>query len=203
MTGSPPGASSRLLDSAELTRAVRRLAHEVRERHPGLAGVVLAAVCDGGLPLAHRLRDQLAELGEPEPPLLALDVRDYRDDRPRPARPVAGALRRVPPAGGGGGGLGPARVEAATVVLVDDVIHTGRTLRAALDLLADHGRPAAVEPLVLVDRGRRELPVRATYVGRNLPVAAGSWVEVVWDPAGAGAWLVEPQPATPGGGPAA
>ncbi|HEY0410229.1 MAG TPA: phosphoribosyltransferase family protein, partial [Candidatus Dormibacteraeota bacterium] len=142
---------------------------------------------------------ELAELGEPEPPLLALDVRDYRDDRPRPARPVAGALRRVPPAGRDGVPT-PVRVEAAIVVLVDDVIHTGRTLRAALDLLADHGRPAAVEPLVLADRGHRELPLRATYVGRNLPVAAGAWVEVRWDPSGAGVWLVEPQPASLRGG---
>ena len=203
MTASPPGASSRLLDSGELTRTVRRLAHEVRERHPGLVGVLLAAVCEGGVPLGRRLRADLAELGEPEPPLLALDVRDYRDDRPRPARPVAGALSAVPPDGRGGVPT-PARVEAAIVVLVDDVIHTGRTLRAALDLLADHGRPAAVEPLVLVDRGHRELPLRATYVGRNLPVATGAWVEVLWDPSGPGVWLVEPQPASlRGGGPSA
>ena len=195
MTASPPAAWTRLLDGAELARTVRRLAHEVRERHPGLPGVVLAAVRDGGVPLACRVRDQLSALGEPEPALLALDVRDYRDDRPRPARPAAGALSQVPRVSTGGAPP-PVSVEAATVVLVVDVIHTGRTLRAALDLLADHGRPAAVEPLVLVDRGRRELPLRATYVGRNLPVAAGAWVEVVWEPASAGAWLVEPEPAT-------
>jgi len=194
MTASPSGAWSRLLDGAELARTVRRLAHEVRERHPGLRGIVLAAVRDGGVPLACGVRDHLAGLGEPEPPLLALDVRDYRDDRPRPARPAAGALHPLPPLAAGGAPP-PASVDAATVVLVDDVIHTGRTLRAALDLLADHGRPAAVEPLVLVDRGQRELPLRATYVGRNLPVAPGAWVEVVWGPADAGAWLVEPEPA--------
>ena len=163
MTASPPQAWSRLLDAAELARTVRRLAHEVRERHPGLRGVVLAAVCDGGVPLACRVRDHLSELGEPEPPVLALDVRDYRDDRPRPARPAAGALSPLPRVSEGGE-IPPASVEAATVVLVD--------------------------------RGRRELPLRATYVGRNLPVAAGAWVEVVWEPASAGAWLVEPEPAT-------
>lgn len=195
MTASTRAAWSRLLDGDELARTVRRLAHEVRERHPGLRGVVLAAVRDGGVPLACQVRDHLAGLGEPEPPVLALDVRDYRDDRPRPARPAAGALCPLPRVSEGGA-TPPASVEAATVVLVDDVIHTGRTLRAALDLLADHGRPAAVEPLVLVDRGRRELPLRATYVGRNLPVAAGAWVEVVWEPSGAGAWLVEAEPAT-------
>ncbi len=196
MTATASEGWTRLLDAAELDRTIRRLAHEVRERHPGLGGVVLAAVRDGGVPLACRVRDQLAALGEPEPPLLALDVRDYRDDRPRPARPAAGALTPVP--GGRAGDPPPVSVEAATVVLVDDVLHTGRTLRAALDLLADHGRPAAVEPLVLVDRGRRELPLRATYVGRNLPVAAGDWVEVVWEPWGAGAWLVEAEPAAAG-----
>jgi pyrimidine operon attenuation protein/uracil phosphoribosyltransferase len=189
----PPATWSRLLDAAELARTVRRLAHEVRERHPGLPGVVLAAVRDGGVPLACRVRDQLSALGEPEPPLLVLDVRDYRDDRPRPARPAAGALSLLPRVSTGGA-PSPVSVEAATVVLVDDVIHTGRTLRAALDLLADNGRPAAVEPLVLVDRGRRELPLRATYVGRNLPVAAGAWVEVVWELSGAGAWLVQGDP---------
>lgn len=174
-----------LLDDAGLARTVRRLAHEVVERHPNLGGVVVAAVRDGGVRLAVRLVAELEALGGHTPRLCALDVGDYRDDRPRPASARADALTALD----GGATI---EVDGVTVLLVDDVIHTGRTLRAALDLLAAHGRPAAVEPLVLVDRGRRELPLRATYVGKNVPAGPASWVEVVMEPDGAaGAFLVD------------
>lgn len=185
-TRSPLTAAGRLMDGPTLERTVTRLAHEVREQHPGLEGVVLAAVRDGGVPLARLLAATLKRLGSQPVPLLALDVTAYRDDRPRVSLPPQDALATLD-------GGAPASVEGATVVLVDDVLHTGRTLRAALDCLAAHGRPAAVEPLVLFDRGQRELPLRATFVGRNVPVAAGQWVEVLaWDaePGATGAWLV-------------
>ncbi|TMC50459.1 MAG: bifunctional pyr operon transcriptional regulator/uracil phosphoribosyltransferase PyrR [Chloroflexi bacterium] len=170
-----------LLDAASLPSTLRRLAHELIERHPGLDGVVLAAVRRGGVPVARALREILADLGVREPPLGELDVGEYRDDRPRPAARPRHAWTGAP----------APEIDGAVVVLVDDVVHTGRTLRAALDALADQGRPAAVEPLVLIDRGQRELPLRATYVGKNIPASAGDWVVVRmrWDQP-PGAWLV-------------
>jgi pyrimidine operon attenuation protein / uracil phosphoribosyltransferase len=176
-----------LMDAAAMARTLARLAHEVRERHPGLEGVVLAGIREGGVPIALALA---AALEPPRLPVLALDVTDYRDDRPRPSER---SRRAITVAGRPGGNSAEVDVTGTVVILVDDVLHTGRTLRAALDLLAQRGRPAAVEPLVLFDRGQRELPLRATYVGRNVPVASAQWVEVVLDgPASdeRGAWLV-------------
>ena len=180
------GAAPRVLDAEALTRTVKRLAHEIRERHPGLDGVVLCGVRTRGVPLAMRTAALLAALGDPPPPVAALDLRDYRDDRPRPVSPRPGALTAADAVGP------PPVVDGAVVIVVDDVLFTGRTLRAALDALDDHGRPGAVELLVLVDRGHRELPVRATYVGKNVPTAADERVAVrLREVDGVdGAWLV-------------
>jgi pyrimidine operon attenuation protein / uracil phosphoribosyltransferase len=172
MNGAPQSLEGRprLLDEMAIARAVMRLAHEIAERHVG-ESIVLAGIRTRGVPLAARVARALAALGQPVPELAALDLHDYRDDRPRPARPRPGALTAPD------GGEAP-RIAGRAVVLVDDVLFTGRTLRAALDALIDEGRPAAVELLVLVDRGHRELPMRATYVGKNVPTAPSERVAV-------------------------
>jgi len=175
MSGLPDLRSLRsercLLDEAGLSRTVLRLAHEVMEKHPDLDNVLLAGVRTRGVPLALRVARALHGLGAPDVPVAQLDIDDYRDDRPRPAVPRGEALALVD-----GGGVPP--VDEMVVVVVDDVFYTGRTLRAAMDALADAGRPATIELLVLVDRGHRELPLRATYVGKNVPTAQDERVAV-------------------------
>ena len=175
----------RLLDEMAVARAIMRLGHEVAERHEGET-LVLAGIRTRGVPLAARVARALVALGQPVPELASLDLRHYRDDRPRPAEPRPGAL-----AGADGRAAPP--VEGRPVVLVDDVFFTGRTLRAALDAVTDAGRPATVELLVLVDRGHRELPLRATYVGKNVPTAPSERVAVRLREVDGidGAWLVE------------
>jgi pyrimidine operon attenuation protein/uracil phosphoribosyltransferase len=174
-----------VLDESALGRAITRLAHEVAERHPGLEGVVLAGVPTRGVPIAQRLVRALTELGQAPPPIAAMELSDYRDDRPRPPVPVSPVLRSLDDGR-------PIPVDGAIIVVVDDVFYTGRTLRAALDALAHLGRPACVELLVLVDRGHRELPVRATYVGKNIPTSAAQRVAVRLEEVDGldGAWLV-------------
>jgi pyrimidine operon attenuation protein/uracil phosphoribosyltransferase len=175
----------RLLDEMAIARTVMRLAHEIAERHGG-EPVVLAGIRTRGVPLAGRIARALAALGQPAAEMATLDLEDYRDDRRRPARPRAGALS------GDDGGPPPA-IDGRAVVLVDDVFFTGRTVRAALDALIDEGRPATVEMLVLVDRGHRELPLRATYVGKNVPSAPSERVAVRLREIDGfdGAWMVE------------
>jgi pyrimidine operon attenuation protein/uracil phosphoribosyltransferase len=172
MNGAPQSIEGRprLLDEMAIARAVIRLAHEIGERHAD-EPVVLAGIRTRGVPLAARVARAIAALGRPAPALAALDLQDYRDDRPRPARPRPGALTALD-------GTDAPRIAGRIVVLVDDVFYTGRTLRAAMDALIDEGRPAAVELLVLVDRGHRELPMRATYVGKNVPTAPSERVAV-------------------------
>ena len=166
-----PTGSPQLLDAAAVARITLRLAHEIAERHPGLGGVILLGVPTRGVPLAQRLAATLASIGQPAPPAAALDPRNHRDDRPR----VTG---RDVPALTASDGSAIRSIEGTAIIVVDDVLFTGRTLRAALDALMDHGRPATVDVLTLIDRGHRQLPLRATYVGKNVPTAVGDRVAV-------------------------
>ena len=160
-------AGKTVLTPEEIRRALSRIAHEILERTHGGEGVVLLGIPTRGVYLARRLAARIGEFEGTPAPCGSLDVTMHRDDlRLRPAR----ALQRteVPPEGVGG----------KTVVLVDDVLLSGRTVRAALDALNDLGRPRAVQLAVLVDRGHRELPIRADYVGKNLPTAHREVVRV-------------------------
>jgi pyrimidine operon attenuation protein/uracil phosphoribosyltransferase len=157
-----------VLEAEEIRRALTRIAHEILERTHGGEEVILLGIPTRGVPLARRLAARIGEFEGLEVPCGSLDVTMHRDDlRLRPAR----ALGRTDlPVGG---------VDGKTIVLVDDVLYSGRTVRAALDALADLGRPRAVQLAVLVDRGHRELPIRADYVGKNLPTSQREVVHVL------------------------
>ena len=169
-TGHPVAGRDGLavLDADEIRRALTRIAHEILERTHGGDELVLLGIPTRGVPLARRLAARIGEFEGLEVPCGSLDVTMHRDDlRLRPAR----ALGRTDlPVGG---------VDGKTVVLVDDVLYSGRTVRAALDALTDLGRPRAVQLAVLVDRGHRELPIRADYVGKNLPTSQREVVHVL------------------------
>ncbi len=168
--GTPPSdplGARAVLDGPDIARALTRITHEIIERAKGAADVVLLGIPTRGVPLAARIAERLREVEGVRVPLGSLDVTMYRDDlRLRPAR----ALERTDvPASG---------VDGRLVILVDDVLFSGRTIRAALDALGDIGRPRAVQLAVLVDRGHRELPIRADYVGKNLPTSLRETVAV-------------------------
>ncbi len=156
----------RLLDAGDLARMVRRLAHELIEGNGGADDLVLLGVRTRGVPIARRLAEAIATIENVDVPVGELDVTLYRDDL---------ALRDPMPIGAT---EIPVDVEGRTVVLVDDVLFTGRTVRAALDATSALGRPARIRLVCLVDRGHRELPVRADHVGKNLPTAAEEKVVV-------------------------
>jgi len=193
-TSAAPGSTSpssprrTVLETADIARALTRIAHEVLERNKGAEGLVLLGIPSRGVPLAHRLAARIAEVEGSAVPVGALDVTMYRDDlRLHPARTLEHT--DLPPEG----------VDGRTVVLVDDVLYSGRTVRAALDSLNDHGRPSRVQLAVLVDRGHRELPIRADYVGKNLPTSAGERVRVLLEERdGSDAVVIEGEP-PPGG----
>ena len=157
---------ARVMDAGDVDRAIRRIAHEILERNRGSDDVVLLGIQTRGVPLAQRLATALEEIEGGPVAWGSLDSGMYRDDLDRrPKRPLGAT--DVPVALGG-----------TTVVLVDDVLYTGRTIRAALDALADLGRPNRVQLAALVDRGHRELPIRPDYVGKNVPTARDERVTV-------------------------
>ena len=156
-----------VLTSGDVARALRRIAHEILERNKGADDLVLLGIPSRGVPLARRLVAAMAEVEGVRVPVGSLDVTMHRDDlRRQPVRPLA---RTDIPAGG---------IDDKVVVLVDDVLFHGRTIRAALEALAELGRPRSVRLAVLVDRGHRELPIRADHVGKNVPTSREELVKV-------------------------
>jgi len=156
-----------VLDSFDISRALTRIAHEILERNKGHRDVVLLGIPKRGVPLAARIARTMATVEGSDVAVGSLDITMYRDDlRLKPARALEST--QIPPGG----------IDDMVVVLVDDVLYSGRTVRAALDALIDLGRPRAVQLAVLVDRGHRELPIRADYVGKNLPTAGWETVHV-------------------------
>ena len=168
VTGASPQGSKTVLEKDEIGRALTRIAHEIIERTRGAERLVLLGIPTRGVPLAARLAVRIGQVEEREIPHGSLDITMYRDDlRLRPARTLGHT--QVPAEG----------IDGRIVVLVDDVLYSGRTVRAALDALNDLGRPRAVQLAVLVDRGHRELPIRADYVGKNLPTSQQEAVRVL------------------------
>jgi pyrimidine operon attenuation protein/uracil phosphoribosyltransferase len=167
-----PGAahtttSKIILSGPELQRVIDRIAHQILERTRGAAGTVLLGIPTRGAPLARRIADRIHTFEGVRVPVGVVDVTLYRDDL-RSRAPRALGPTQLPPAG----------IDGQRVILVDDVLFRGRTVRAALDALRDLGRPSVVQLAVLVDRGHRELPIRADYVGKNLPTALAEQVRV-------------------------
>jgi pyrimidine operon attenuation protein/uracil phosphoribosyltransferase len=159
-------ARKRVMDAEAVRRAVTRIAHEIIERNAGLEDVVLVGLQTGGVPLVRALADSLVLIDGVDVPVGTLDVAFYRDDIGlRPVMPEA--VTSI-----------PVDLTGMQVVLVDDVLFTGRTIRAALDALTDFGRPRTVQLAVMVDRGHRELPIRPDYVGKNLPTRRDEAVDV-------------------------
>lgn len=156
-----------VLDEADISRALTRIAHEIVERDKGSTDLVLLGIPKRGVPLARRIAERIGAIEGSAVPVGSLDVTMYRDDL-RLKRARALEPTEIPPGG----------VDGRVVVLVDDVLFSGRTVRAALDALGDLGRPRAVQLAVLVDRGHRELPIRADYVGKNIPTSLRETVRV-------------------------
>ncbi len=158
---------ARIMDEEAMRRAITRIAHEILEKNKGIEGLVLVGIRRRGVPLAERLAEQIETIEGRRVPVGSLDITLYRDDLTlRSDHPVV--HRTEVPFG----------IQGRKVVLVDDVLYTGRTVRAALDAIMDLGRPTLIQLAVLVDRGHRELPIRADYVGKNVPTSRREIIHV-------------------------
>jgi pyrimidine operon attenuation protein / uracil phosphoribosyltransferase len=158
-----------IMDADRISRALTRIAHEVVERNRGVENVALVGIRTRGVPLATRLAANLHQIADAEVPVGALDITLYRDDLMRHAVGPQPLVRSTEI---------PFSIDDRRLLLVDDVLYTGRTIRAALDALIDFGRPKAIQLIVLVDRGHRELPIKADYVGKNVPTSSRESVRV-------------------------
>jgi pyrimidine operon attenuation protein / uracil phosphoribosyltransferase len=162
-----------VMDAAAIDRALTRIAHEILEANHGAADLALVGIRTGGVFIAERLAARIAKIESQEIPVGSLDISFYRDDVATRVQPE---VHRTDI---------PFAVDGATVVLVDDVLFTGRTIRAAMDAVMDYGRPACMQLAVLVDRGHRELPIRADFVGKNVPTSRREQVSVLFGETGA------------------
>jgi pyrimidine operon attenuation protein / uracil phosphoribosyltransferase len=158
-----------LMDSERISRSLTRIAHEIVERNRGAGGLALVGVRTRGVPIARRLATSLREITGVEVATGALDITLYRDDLMKTAVGPQPIVRRTEI---------PFSIDGRRIVLVDDVLYTGRTIRAALDALIDFGRPSTIQLVVLVDRGHRELPIKADYVGKNVPTSRRETIHV-------------------------
>jgi pyrimidine operon attenuation protein/uracil phosphoribosyltransferase len=158
-----------VMDADRMGRSLARIAHEIIERNRGLDDLALVGIRTRGVPIAKRLARHLFEINRHDVPTGALDITLYRDDLMRHAVGPQPVIKRTEI---------PFSIDDQRILLVDDVLYTGRTIRAALDALIDFGRPKSIQLVVLVDRGHRELPIKADYVGKNLPTSASESVQV-------------------------
>ncbi len=157
-----------IADEEEMRRAILRISHEIVERNKGVGNLALVGIRRRGVPLAERIREAISGMEGQEVPIGVLDITLYRDDLATISpQPVVNSTEL------------PFNVEETTIVLVDDVLYTGRTIRAALEAIMDYGRPRSIQLAVLVDRGHRELPIRADYVGKNVPTSSREVVKVL------------------------
>jgi pyrimidine operon attenuation protein/uracil phosphoribosyltransferase len=158
-----------VMDADRIGRSLMRIAHEIVERNRGVEELALVGIRTRGVPIAKRLAQAIKDINGHDVPTGALDITLYRDDLMRHAVGPQPLIRRTEI---------PFSIDSKRILLVDDVLYTGRTIRAALDALIDFGRPKAIQLIVLVDRGHRELPIKADYVGKNVPTSLSQSVQV-------------------------